>query len=119
MHFLKGIFFIYCRFCQFYYHHFTVNALNMFNQFYYLCDIIITMTLAVFGIPDLSLNITHLTDDVGDCITSFDPATSLRVDPESHMDVGEAFLVWIILRIFCQTLQESENKRLIKQRNKM
>lgn len=51
---------------------------------------------------------TYLADDVGDRISSFDPSTPLRVDPQSHVDVREAPLVWIILRVFGQRLSERE-----------
>lgn len=49
---------------------------------------------------------THLADDVRDRVPSFDPATTLGVYPQSHMDVREALLVWIILRILSQRLDE-------------
>lgn len=52
------------------------------------------------------LSYTHLADDVRDCISSFNPATTLGVDPQSHMDVREALLVWIVLRIFSQSLED-------------
>lgn len=51
----------------------------------------------------------HLADDVRDCISSFDPVTTLGVDPQSHMDVREALLIWIVLRIFSQSLKERDN----------
>lgn len=50
----------------------------------------------------------YLADDVGDRISSFDPSTPLRVDPQSHVDVREALLVWIILRVFGQCLSKRE-----------
>lgn len=51
------------------------------------------------------LSHTHLTDDVRDGISSFDAAAALRVDPQCHVDVREAFLVWVVLRIFGQSLR--------------
>lgn len=52
-----------------------------------------------------SLICTHLADDVRDCISGFDPVTALGVDPQSHMDVREALLIWIVLRIFSESLE--------------
>lgn len=51
---------------------------------------------------------THLTDDVGHGVSGFDAATALCVDPQSHMDVREALLVGIVLRILRQRLEEKE-----------
>lgn len=53
-----------------------------------------------------SLECTHLADDVRDRIASFDPAAALGVDPQSYMDVREALLIRVVLRIFCQCLSE-------------
>ena len=54
---------------------------------------------------------THLTNDVRDCVSSFDTATALRVDPQGHVDVGEALLVWVVLRIFGQSLGQPQSHR--------
>lgn len=53
----------------------------------------------------------HLADDVGDRIAGFDPTTPLGVDPQSHVNMGEALLVWIVLRVFSQRLGKSERRR--------
>lgn len=50
----------------------------------------------------------HLADDVGDRIAGFDPTTPLGVDPQSHVNVGEALLVRIVLRVFSQRLGKRE-----------
>lgn len=56
---------------------------------------------------------THLADDVRDCISSFDPVTSLGVDPKSHMNVREALLIWVVLRIFSQSLERKHNEQTV------
>ena len=48
---------------------------------------------------------THLADDVGDGISSFDPVTPLRVDPQSDVHVREALLIRVVLRVFSQSLE--------------
>lgn len=56
----------------------------------------------------------HLADDVRYSISSFNSTTTLRVDPQSHMDVRETLFIWVVLRIFCQCLEKGKRVREMK-----
>lgn len=51
----------------------------------------------------------YLTDDVGHGVPGFDLPASLRVDPQSHMHMGETLLIWIVLRVLRQGLNVHTN----------
>lgn len=62
----------------------------------------------------VSFSYTHFANEVGDGIARFDPTTTLGVDPQSHVDVRETFLIRVVLRIFCQGLER--RKPVVKSR---
>ena len=47
---------------------------------------------------------THLANDIGDGVSSFDAPPLLGVDPQGNVDMRKTLLIWVVLGVLGQGL---------------